>query len=162
MVPNVPLAVTRSLSGVFHGHLAHLGLVFADRVDPDDVRDALSQTEGIEIADLPVSLDGVADRDFAIITPPVMSPDGRQLAVTAMADGLRVGGALTAIDILENPWCDPRFLPALIATGGQRNERQPGIHGDPVSCRGWSASSKEVPNEQSPRVSRTRTSVETL
>jgi aspartate-semialdehyde dehydrogenase len=32
----------------------------------------------------------------------VMSPDGRQLAVTVMADGLRIGGALTAIDILRH------------------------------------------------------------
>jgi len=102
VMPNVPLAVTRSLSGVFHGHLAHLGLVFSDQVDPDDVRDALSQTEGIEISDVPVSLDAVADRDFAVITPPVMSPDGRQLALTIMVDGLRIGGALTAIDILES------------------------------------------------------------
>ncbi|MCJ7755583.1 MAG: hypothetical protein MUP13_13550 [Thermoanaerobaculales bacterium] len=102
VMPNVPLAVTHSLSGVFHGHLAHLGLVFSERVDPDDIRDALSQTEGIEISDLPVSLDAVPDRDFAVITPLVMSPDGRQLAVTIMADGLRIGGALTAIDILAS------------------------------------------------------------
>lgn len=102
VMPGVPLAVTHSLSGVFHGHLAHLGLTFADPVDPAEVHDALSRTEGIETSDLPVSLSGVADRDFAIITPPVMSPDNRQLAVTLMADGLRIGGALTAIDILED------------------------------------------------------------
>jgi hypothetical protein len=102
VLPTVPLAVTHSLSGVFHGHLGYLGLIFEDRVDPDDVRDALSLTDGIEIADFPVSLDAVPDRDFAIITPPVISPDGRQLAVTIMADGLRIGGALTAIDILES------------------------------------------------------------
>jgi hypothetical protein len=102
VVPSVPLAVTHSLSGIFHGHLAHLGLTFADPVDPGDLRDALSQIEGIEISDLPVSLNAVPDRDFAIITPPVMSPDDRQLAVTVMADGLRIGGALTAIDILRH------------------------------------------------------------
>jgi hypothetical protein len=102
VMPSVPLAVTHSLSGIFHGHLAHLGLTFADPVDPGDVRDALSQTEGIKISDLPVSLNEVPDRDFAIITPPVMSPDRLQLAVTVMADGLRIGGALTAIDILED------------------------------------------------------------
>lgn len=102
ILPKIPLAVTYSLAGVFHGHLAHLGLTFSNRVDPDDVRDALSQTEGIEISDLPVSLDAVPDRDFAVITPPVLSPDGRQLALTIMADGLRIGGALTAIDIIES------------------------------------------------------------
>jgi len=102
VLPEVPLAVTHSLGSVFHGHLAHVGLTFADRVDPDAVRDALMETVGIEISDLPVSLDAVPDRDFATITPPVISPDGRQLALTAMADGLRIGGALTAIDIVES------------------------------------------------------------
>jgi hypothetical protein len=102
VLPEVPLAVTHSLGSVFHGHLAHVGLTFADRVDPDAVRDALMEAFGIEISDLPVSLDAVPDRDFATITPPVISPDGRQLALTAMADGLRIGGALTAIDIVES------------------------------------------------------------
>jgi hypothetical protein len=101
VIPDIPLAVTQSLAGVFHGHLAHLGLTFADPVDPDDVRDVLSQIEDLEIADYPISLDGVPDRDFALITPPVVSSDRQQLAVTIMADGLRIGGALTAFDIIN-------------------------------------------------------------
>ena len=35
------------------------------------------------------------------MTPPRLSPDGLQLALTMMSDGLRVGGALTAVEILE-------------------------------------------------------------
>jgi hypothetical protein len=35
------------------------------------------------------------------VTPPCLSPDGTQIGLTMMADGLRVGGALTAVEILE-------------------------------------------------------------
>lgn len=101
LLPDLPLAVTRTLSSSFHGHLAHLGLSFGHRVEPDDVRDVLAQAEGIEIESLPMSLDSVVDRDEVIVTPPSLSPDGTQLALTMMADGLRVGGALTAVEILE-------------------------------------------------------------
>jgi aspartate-semialdehyde dehydrogenase len=37
-----------------------------------------------------------------VVTPPSLSPDGTQLALTMVADGLRVGGALTAVEILES------------------------------------------------------------
>ena len=101
ILPDLPLAITRTLSGSFHGHLAHLGLSFEHRVEPEDLRNVLAQAEGIEIESLPISLDSVPDRDHVVVTPPSLSPDGTQLALTMMADGLRVGGALTAVEILE-------------------------------------------------------------
>jgi hypothetical protein len=101
ILPDLPLAVTRTLSSSFHGHLAHLGLSFERRVEPDDVRDVLAQAEGIEIESPPISLDSVPDRNHVVVTPPTLSPDGSQLALTMMADGLRIGGALTAVEILE-------------------------------------------------------------
>lgn len=101
LFPDLPLAVTRTLSGCFHGQLAHLGLSFDHRLEGSDVREALAQAEGIEIDALPLSLDSVPDQDHVVVSPPWMSPDGTQLALTMMADGLRVGGALTAVEILE-------------------------------------------------------------
>lgn len=101
LLPDLPLAITRTLSSSFHGHLAHLGLGFERRVEQDDVRDVLAQAEGIEIESPPISLDSVIDRDHVVVTPPSLSPGGTQLALTMMADGLRVGGALTAVEILE-------------------------------------------------------------
>jgi hypothetical protein len=101
ILPDLPLAITRTLSSSFHGHLAHLGLSFEHPVEPDDVRDVLAQAEAIEIDSFPLSLDSVSDRDTVVVSPPSLSPDGTQLALTMMADGLRVGGALTAVEILE-------------------------------------------------------------
>ncbi len=102
LLPDLPLAISRTLSGRFHGHLAHLGLSFEHRLEMDDVRDALTQAETLEIQPLPASLDSVTGRDQMIVTPPRLSADGTQMALTMMADGLRVGGALTAADILES------------------------------------------------------------
>jgi len=101
LLPETPLAVTHSLSGSFHGHLGYLGLSFTRPVGPRDIDEALSLAPGIEVADLPVGLDSIPDTDHVVVTPPTLSPDRTQLGLTLMADGLRIGGALTALDILE-------------------------------------------------------------
>ena len=101
LLPEISLAVTHGLCGNFHGHLGCIGLGFSRSVEPGEISEALSQADGIEITSFPVSLDTVPDNDWVLVTAPVISPDGTQLAITTMADGLRVGGALTAIDILE-------------------------------------------------------------
>jgi hypothetical protein len=101
VLPETPLAVTYSLSGSFHGHLGYLGLCFSHPVEPRDIDEALSLAPEIEVADLPVGLDSIPDTDHVVVTPPVLSADRTQLALTLMADGFRIGGALTALDILE-------------------------------------------------------------
>ena len=101
LFPDLPLAVTRTLSGGFHGHLAHLGLSFERRLEIDEVRDALTQAEALDIEPLPVILESITNRDQVVVTPPCLSPNGTQLALTMMVDGFRVCGALTAVEILE-------------------------------------------------------------
>ena len=101
VLPETPLAVTHGLSGSFHGHLGYLGLSFSHQIEPQDIDEALSLAPGIEVADLPISLESIPDTDHVVVTPPALSPDRTQLARTLMVDGLRVGGALTALDILE-------------------------------------------------------------
>jgi hypothetical protein len=101
LLPETPLAVTRSLSGSFHGHLAFLGLSFDNPVEPQDIDEALSLAAGIEVAGFPLGLDSVPDTDHVVVMPPAMSPDHTQLALTLMIDGLQIGGSLTALDILE-------------------------------------------------------------
>jgi hypothetical protein len=102
LLPNTPLAVTRFLSGRFHGHVAHLGVGLSQKVEARDIDEALSQAETIAVSDLPLSVDSVIDNDRVVATAPIVSSDGGQVAITLMADGLRIGGALTAIDVLES------------------------------------------------------------
>jgi hypothetical protein len=101
LLPETQLAVTQSLSGSFHGHLAFLGLSFNSPVGPRDIDEALSLAPGIEVAAFPLGLDSIPDTDHVVVAPPALSPDRTQLALTLMIDGLRIGGALTALDILE-------------------------------------------------------------
>lgn len=102
VLPGLPLAISHCLSGMFHGHLAHLGLCFDEPLAPELVQEALLQAEGLEQAELPLGLDTVVDHDGVLVAPLSFSPDGRQVAVTMMLDGLRVGGALTGLEILQD------------------------------------------------------------
>lgn len=102
VLPELQLAVTHSLSGVFHGHLAHLALTCSEALSPQTVRETLEQAAGLELTDHPLALDTVPDHDRVLVAPAALSADGRQLALTLMADGLRVGGALTAFELLDS------------------------------------------------------------
>jgi hypothetical protein len=102
LLPDVPLAVTHTYAGCFHGNLAFLGLSLLRPLTPADVVDALSQAEGLKTSDYPLGLDTVTDQDDLLVGPPALSADGAQLALNLMVDGLRIGGALTAIDILDS------------------------------------------------------------
>ncbi len=92
---------SRVVTGAFHGHMAVLTLAFDTEVDDSDVRDALEASPMVVLVDHPASLDAVVGGDHVAVTPPALSADGRLLTVTAMADGLRVGGALTGLQILR-------------------------------------------------------------
>ena len=59
-------------------------------------------TAGAEPAGQYSDLDLVPDRDQVLLTQPQISPDRRVVAATAMVDGLRLGGAVTAVEILRS------------------------------------------------------------
>jgi aspartate-semialdehyde dehydrogenase len=101
LIPGTPLAVTRTLSGCFHGHVAHIAIELADAVDDPELRDAFATADDIVIGEPPISLEVVPDRDHVLLAPPQLSPDRRIVSMTAMMDGLRLGGALTAVEILR-------------------------------------------------------------
>lgn len=101
LIPGTPLAVTRTLTGSFHGHVAHITIELAESVDDPELRDAFDAADDIVIGEPPISLEVVPDRDHVLLAPPQLSPDRRIVSMTAMIDGLRLGGALTAVEILR-------------------------------------------------------------
>lgn len=101
LISEVRLAVTRTLAGNFHGHIAHLTIELAEPVDDPEIREVFDAAPDLVVGEAPVSLAVVPDRDHILLAPPQLSPDRRLIALTAMMDGLKVGGALTAIDILR-------------------------------------------------------------
>lgn len=102
LLPSLEVAVTRTATGCFHGHAAHVGLGFSSPVDEHEVLEALRDDERLGEPDLPLRLDACTQTDRIGLTVPRLSRGGRLLSVTGMVDGLRIGGARTALDILRS------------------------------------------------------------
>jgi aspartate-semialdehyde dehydrogenase len=102
LMPDLSVSATRIVAGFFHGHQSHIGMVFDHEATEHDVLDALRADERFADPDLPISLDAATDSDQVLLSLPRLAADGRTMAVSAMADGLRVGGALTALQILRS------------------------------------------------------------
>jgi hypothetical protein len=79
-----------------------LALSFERAVEANEVKETLEQVENLEVVPPPLGLDGVPDSDSISVAPPSLSAEGSQLALVLMVDGLRIGGALTACDILDS------------------------------------------------------------
>jgi hypothetical protein len=101
LLPDLEIAATRAVLGVFHGHVAHLTLRFAEPRRVDEVEGSWQGSGDLALVEQ-ASLNDVAERDRVFVTRPRLSDGRRTLAVTAMADGLRIGGALTAIRLLTS------------------------------------------------------------
>lgn len=98
-----PLAVaaTRAVEGRFHGHVVHLGVQFAHPVEYRDLEERWEGSERLAATPGLLNLDSVPDSRAVHLGAPALSPDGTTLAVTAAVDGLLLGGALTALELLE-------------------------------------------------------------
>jgi hypothetical protein len=92
--------VDRALTGCFHGHVAHLLVDLADTVDERTLVDLIDADDDLEVRSRPLALDTVPDADRVFVATPRLAPDGRRLSTVLMMDGLRVGGALTASELI--------------------------------------------------------------
>ena len=70
-------------------------------MDEPEIRDLLDEEPSIVLVEAPLRLDDATNRDQVLVTLPQLSADRRIVAFTAMVDGLRIGGALTALDIVR-------------------------------------------------------------
>jgi len=98
---DLPATITRVASGHFHGHLVHISLAFRHPVDEWELRDAWQSTPPLALSDLPLRLDQVVDAEQVIMAHTQMDVHRLTIAVVAMADGLLVGGAFTAMEVLR-------------------------------------------------------------
>jgi hypothetical protein len=96
----LPWVAQRVFSGCFHGHLAQLAIRLEEPADLDQILDLWFSDPLLSHSDVPVGLDAVVDTDQVVLPSPHISDDGRLIAVTAMMDGLRIGGALSAVRAL--------------------------------------------------------------
>ena len=99
MLPDLAVTATRAVLGVFHGHLVHLTIRFAQPCQLDEVEKAWRGMRDVALAEQ-VTLNEVTERDRVFVTRPQLSRDRLTLAATATVDGLRIGGAVTAVRLL--------------------------------------------------------------
>ena len=100
LLPGVPAAVTVARPGTFHGWAVHLGAAFSRPVDTGSVVAAWRASGRIEVVSGRLELGAATERDEVLVSPPSLSADGRFLVTVAALDGLRVGCAATALEIL--------------------------------------------------------------
>jgi hypothetical protein len=97
--PKVAFSLIRS--GCFHGHLAQIGVHLKEAVSELELLDAWEADPRISLNEAPLAIDSVIDCEQVVVTPPSISPDRHTISVTAMVDGLLIGGALTALEIAQ-------------------------------------------------------------
>jgi aspartate-semialdehyde dehydrogenase len=102
LLPELDLGLSRSLVGRFHGNVAHIGLRFNLEIDDAYLHDLLGAEHRVVLCDTPMSLDSITESNEIAIGPPRISRDRHGLALTALADGLRIGGAVTLLEILRS------------------------------------------------------------
>jgi len=102
LLPALGVAASRTATGCFHGHVAQMVVGFLSPVEEHEILEALREDERIADPELPLSLDACIDSNLVVTSMPRLSRDGRLLSLTAMVDGLRIGGAATALEVLRS------------------------------------------------------------
>ncbi|APX33126.1 aspartate-semialdehyde dehydrogenase [Brachybacterium sp. P6-10-X1] len=102
-LPELPVAGTCVRVPVMSGHAVAVHAEFDRPITPDQARELLEAADGVTVVDLPTPLDA-AGRDGTFvgrIRQDQSVPDGKGLVLFAVADNLRKGAALNAIQIAE-------------------------------------------------------------
>ncbi|NOZ79101.1 MAG: hypothetical protein GXP48_07980 [Acidobacteria bacterium] len=100
LLPGVSVTVNRLLTGWFHGHMTNLAMTFDVPVAEGDIIARWKANPKLRASRNPLRLDTVVDQETILVAIPSFAADHRSLAVTTMADGLLIGGALTALELL--------------------------------------------------------------
>ncbi|GAA1489363.1 aspartate-semialdehyde dehydrogenase [Brachybacterium sacelli] len=102
-LPDLPVAGTCVRVPVMSGHAVAIHAEFDEPITPDRARELLESADGVTVVDLPTPLEA-AGRDGTFvgrIRQDQSVPDGKGLVLFAVADNLRKGAALNAIQIAE-------------------------------------------------------------
>jgi aspartate-semialdehyde dehydrogenase len=102
-LPDLPVAGTCVRIPVLTGHTTVVHAEFDRAIDPDEARALLADAPGVTLQDIPTPLDA-AGKDGTVvgrIRQDQSVPGGTGLVLVAVADNLRKGAALNAVQIAE-------------------------------------------------------------
>ena len=102
-LPELPVAGTCVRVPVMTGHAAVIHAEFDRPISPERAREVLEAAEGVAVTDLPTPLDAAGKDGTFVgrIREDYSVPEGKGLVLFAVADNLRKGAALNAIQITE-------------------------------------------------------------
>lgn len=100
MLPSLDTAASRILGGCFHGHLAQLGVHLAEPASFGEIETAFENSTILRRVEGRFGLDVTIGSNAVLVGAPTVSRNGRRISLTCAMDGLRIGGALTALELL--------------------------------------------------------------
>ena len=102
-LPDLPVAGTCVRVPVMTGHAVATHAEFATPIPPERAREVLEQAPGVTVVDVPTPLDAAGKDGTFVgrIRQDQSVPDGKGLVLFAVADNLRKGAALNAVQITE-------------------------------------------------------------
>jgi aspartate-semialdehyde dehydrogenase len=102
-VPDLRVSGTCVRVPVFTGHALAIRAEFADDITPEHALELLGKAPGVIVADVPNPLDA-AGRDEVFVgrvRVDQAAPEGKGLTLFVVGDNLRMGAALTAVQVAE-------------------------------------------------------------
>ena len=102
-----PISCTAARVPVFNGHSEAVDIEFEEEISPDEVREILKNSFGIEVIDNPENFEYPTTRDASGVDPVFVGRIRRNLAfkngisLWCAADNLRIGAALNTVRICQ-------------------------------------------------------------
>ena len=103
VLPQVQSTATRCLSGTFHGLVVHVSAVLGTAASADALRAGWQEQPMLELVERSSQFEAV-DQERVRLSNLTVAADGRSFSLTAMLDPLIVGGAQTALAVVESVW----------------------------------------------------------
>ena len=104
---DLPISCTAVRVPVYVGHSEAVDIEFEDEITPDEVREILEKSFGVEVIDNPENYDYPTTRDAAGVNPVFVGRIRKNLAfkngisLWCVADNLRIGAALNTVRICQ-------------------------------------------------------------
>jgi aspartate-semialdehyde dehydrogenase len=103
----LPISCTAARVPVYNGHSEAVDIEFEEKISPDEVREILGKSFGIEVIDKPENFEYPTTRDASGVNPVFVGRIRKNLAfdngisLWCVADNLRIGAALNTVRICQ-------------------------------------------------------------
>ncbi len=107
LAEDTPISCTAARVPVFNGHSEAVDIEFEDNITPDEVREILKNTFGVEVIDNPENFEYPTTRNASGVDPVFVGRIRKNLAfkngisLWCVADNLRIGAALNTVRICK-------------------------------------------------------------